>query len=155
MAQSKFEQEDELSGEIELISDNGKRLALIIRNVRTDHRVKFFSDAEDLLQVGAFCMARGEEIEPHEHRDYPRFPGRTTEVLVIQSGRIRVDIYSCDRTYLESSELSAGDVIILFDGGHGFTILEDVRMLEIKQGPYVGELDKIRFLRPPNIPTSV
>jgi mannose-6-phosphate isomerase-like protein (cupin superfamily) len=143
-----------MSGEIELISDRGMRLALIIRDARTDERVKFFSDAGDALQVGAFCMARGQEIEPHVHRDYPRFPGRTTEVLVIQSGRIRVDFYSCEQAYIQSRELDAGDVIILFDGGHGFTILDDVRMLEIKQGPYAGELDKTRFERPPDIPIS-
>ncbi len=30
-------------------------------------------------------------------------------------------------------------------GGHGFEVLEDVEMFEVKQGPYVGDSDKTRF----------
>ena len=30
-------------------------------------------------------------------------------------------------------------------GGHGFQVLEEVEMVEIKQGPYLGAKDKIRF----------
>ena len=42
-------------------------------------------------------------------------------------------------------ELKAGDVAVLFSGGHGFEILEDTLMLEIKQGPYAGTKDKETF----------
>lgn len=134
--------------DVEIIQHDGRRLALIIRDARTDERVKFFSDLEDGLQVGAFSMMRGAEIQPHVHRDFVRNPTQTTEVLVIQAGRMKVDFYSAARVYLESRELAAGDVIVLFDGGHGFTMLDDVRMLEIKQGPYAGDQDKERFVRP-------
>lgn len=134
--------------DIEVIRDGDRRLALIIRDARTDERVKFFSDSGDDLQVGAFSMAQGAEIQPHVHKNFARHPIQTTEVLVMQAGRMKVDFYSLTRVYLESRELAAGDVIVLFDGGHGFIMLEDVRMLEIKQGPYAGDQDKERFVRP-------
>ena len=37
-------------------------------------------------------------------------------------------------------------MILLCAGGHGFDILEETEMIEIKQGPYVGESDKTRFI---------
>jgi hypothetical protein len=41
--------------------------------------------------------------------------------------------------------LEGGDVILLVNGGHGFEVLEEVEMFEVKQGPYVGDQDKTRF----------
>ncbi|MDR0799851.1 MAG: hypothetical protein LBN18_08850 [Dysgonamonadaceae bacterium] len=69
----------------------------------------------------------------------------TQEVLFIKSGKIRVDFYDDDRSYLESRILYPGDVILLANGGHGFKMLEPSEMIEVKQGPYCGELDKTRF----------
>ena len=34
---------------------------------------------------------------------------------------------------------------MLISGGHGFKVLDEVEMIEVKQGPYAGEQDKIRF----------
>jgi hypothetical protein len=37
-----------------------------------------------------------------------------------------------------------GDVLALFNGGHGYEVLEDnTRVLEVKNGPYLGpEVDR-------------
>jgi mannose-6-phosphate isomerase-like protein (cupin superfamily) len=70
----------------------------------------------------------------------------TQEVLFIRKGRLRVDFYDTRQHYLRSCVLGAGDVILLIKGGHGFEVLEDVEMIEVKQGPYVGEQDKTRFV---------
>ena len=69
----------------------------------------------------------------------------TKEVLVIRKGKLRVDFYEDNQTYIESHTIEEGDVILLAYGGHGFEILEDCEMIEIKQGPYLGEQDKVRF----------
>lgn len=60
-------------------------------------------------------------------------------------GELRVDFYDDDRTYIESRILEGGDVILLASGGHGFEVLEEIEMLEVKQGPYAGDKDKTRF----------
>ena len=70
----------------------------------------------------------------------------TQEVLFIKKGILRVDFYDEYEDYLESKELCAGDIILLISGGHGFQILEEVEMIEVKQGPYAGENDKKRFI---------
>jgi len=36
-------------------------------------------------------------------------------------------------------------VILLATGGHGFEVLEESEMIEVKQGPYAGDADKTRF----------
>jgi len=66
-------------------------------------------------------------------------------VLIIKRGRLRVDFFDRNQNYLESSILETGDVILLAAGGHGFEALEEIEMIEVKQGPYAGENDKTRF----------
>ena len=84
-------------------------------------------------------------IPPHVHTPAPRTVEYTQEVLVVKRGRLRVDFYDEGRRYLESRDSGAGDMILLAIGGHGFEMLEDVEMIEVKQGPYAGEQDKQRF----------
>jgi mannose-6-phosphate isomerase-like protein (cupin superfamily) len=87
----------------------------------------------------------GKEIPPHVHNPVPREVHFTQEVLFIKRGKLRVDFYDEDRNYLESRILEAGDTILLATGGHGFEVLEEIEMIEVKQGPYAGEQDKTRF----------
>ena len=65
--------------------------------------------------------------------------------MFIKKGKLRVDFYDEDQTYLESRILKTGDVILLSTGGHGFEVLEEIEMIEVKQGPYAGDGDKTRF----------
>jgi mannose-6-phosphate isomerase-like protein (cupin superfamily) len=84
-------------------------------------------------------------IPPHVHNPVQREVFYTKEVLFIKSGKVRVDFYDEDRNYLKSTILEVGDVILLAYGGHGFEMLEDTEMIEVKQGPYAGDQDKTRF----------
>ena len=69
----------------------------------------------------------------------------TEEVLFIKKGKLRVDFYDEYEDYLESRVLNGGDVLLLVSGGHGFKALEELEMVEVKQGPYAGDNDKTRF----------
>jgi mannose-6-phosphate isomerase-like protein (cupin superfamily) len=88
---------------------------------------------------------KGKVIEPHIHNEVPRNITLTQEVLFIRRGKLRVDFYNNRRDYLESRVLEEGDVILLSSGGHGFETLEELEMIEVKQGPYAGGRDKVRF----------
>lgn len=79
------------------------------------------------------------------HNPIKREVEYTKEVLIIKRGVIRVDFYSDEQSYLRSTTLRAGDIILLAYGGHGFEILEEAEIVEVKQGPYAGDLDKTRF----------
>jgi hypothetical protein len=60
------------------------------------------------------------------------------EVLHIEYREVEANLYNNNGEKVESSILNSGNTILLLSGGHGFRILEDARMLEIKQGPYYG-----------------
>lgn len=120
-------------------------LAIIIRANYHKEGISFFTPNDFSQQLGYMNRPKGYIIEPHVHNLVERKVMLTQEVLYVKSGSVRVDFYNDLQEYLESTIIQTGDVILLASGGHGFEILEDAEMIEIKQGPYVGEEDKIRF----------
>jgi hypothetical protein len=130
---------------IERVHHGDLMLALIVRADFKRSGIEFFTPNEFSQQLGYMNRAQGYVIPPHVHNPAVREVQYTKEVLFIRSGRLRVDFYSEAQEYLESRILAAGDVILLAFGGHGFEMLEDTEMIEVKQGPYAGEQDKTRF----------
>lgn len=131
---------------IEHIEHDGELLALIVRASYSKPGISFFTENSLSQQVGYMQHPSGLVIEPHVHNPVTREVHLTQEVLVLRKGKLRVDFYDEDTVYLYSRTLEAGDVILLIKGGHGFEVLEDVEMFEVKQGPYAGDQDKTRFL---------
>jgi mannose-6-phosphate isomerase-like protein (cupin superfamily) len=130
---------------IEEVSHGGKTLAIVVRRGFRAEGVRFVTPDEFSQQLAFMSHPAGKQIAPHLHLPVPRAVSLTKEVLFIRSGRLRVDFYDDDRRYLESRILEEGDVILLAGGGHGFEVLEPVEMIEVKQGPYAGDADKVRF----------
>lgn len=130
---------------IEPINFNGHMLAIIIRANYQADGIQFFTPNDFSQQLGYMNRPREYVIPPHVHNPVPREVQFTKETLVIKSGKVRVDFYDDEQNYLESRILCRGDVLLLAYGGHGFEMLEDSEMIEIKQGPYAGEADKTRF----------
>src|SRR3989338_58470 len=128
----------------EQIMHNNQILAIIVSNSYSDKGIKFFTPNDFSQQLAYMNRPKGYKIEPHVHNAVPRNIDWTQEVLFIKSGRVQVDFYDQKRVYLESRVLSAGDVILLAHGGHGFKMLEETEMIEVKQGPYAGDQDKTR-----------
>ena len=128
----------------EVISE-GLNLALILRTEFKEDGIRFFTPNNFSQQLGYMKRAKGYIIDPHIHNPVTREVEYTKEVLFIKSGKVRVDFYDNDKKYLESEILNQGDVILLAYGGHGFEILEEAEIIEVKQGPYAGEKDKTRF----------
>ena len=120
-------------------------LAIVVRRQYRREGIEFFTPPEYSQQLGYMKRAAGYVIPPHTHNPVRREVRETKEVLIVRSGRVRVDLYTNEREYLRSLVLEAGDVILLADGGHGFEMLEDCEMIEVKQGPYTGDSDKTRF----------
>jgi len=123
----------------------GRTLALILGSQFKDDGICFFTPGDFTQQLGYMNRPEGYVIPPHVHNPVAREAQFTKEVLFIKSGKVRVDFYNDDQTYLESRILETGDVILLAYGGHGFEMLEPTEMIEVKQGPYVGDQDKTRF----------
>jgi len=120
-------------------------LAIIIRREYKAEGIEFFTEHEFSQQLGYMNRPRGYRIAPHKHRELSREVKQTQEVLLVRSGKLRVDLYTDEHILVESVVVQEGDVILLASGGHGFEMLEDSEIIEVKQGPYHGDQDKIQF----------
>ena len=130
----------------ESINFGDSTLAVILRTNFHAEGIKFFTPNEFSQQLGYMNRPQGYVIPPHVHNAVAREVQFTKEVLFIKRGKVRVDFYDDEQNYLESRALNAGDVVLLAFGGHGFEMLKDSEIIEIKQGPYAGDADKTRFL---------
>lgn len=120
-------------------------LAIILRNQYQKDGIEFFTPDEFPQQLGYMKHKKGHKIKPHLHNKIERTVNFTFEVLFIKSGIVKVNFYDLNKKFIKSDILYKGDVILLAFGGHGFEIMEDSEMIEVKQGPYAGDDDKTRF----------
>jgi hypothetical protein len=132
---------------IEKIEIDGILYSIILRaDFHQEEGIEFFTPKEFSQQLASMKRPAGYRIKPHLHNQNIREVVFTKETLVIKSGKVRIDFYNDEETYIESRELKTGDIILLAHGGHGFVMLEESEMIEIKQGPYVNqESDKTLF----------
>jgi hypothetical protein len=130
---------------VQNISDDLGLLAVIIRADFQADGIVFATPNELPQQLGYMKRPAGYEIDPHVHVLKRYDVQYSSETLFIRKGKVRIDFYSEDRQYLSSEILMAGDVVLLSRGGHGFEMLEESEIIEVKQGPYESENDKIRF----------
>ena len=130
---------------IEEIKAGDQLLAVIVSRDFHEPGIHFFTRNDLSQQLAYMRHPAGKTIDPHVHNPVSRNVHYTQEVLLIKKGRLRVDFYDDSQEYLESRVLHGGDVILLATGGHGFEVLEEIEMIEVKQGPYAGDQDKTRF----------
>jgi hypothetical protein len=130
---------------IETIADAGVVLAYIQRAGEAPAHTTFLTPDDCNLQVGHVVYPAGGEIARHIHLPIERHLVGSAEVLIMQRGRCEVDVYADDQRLVTTCELGVGDILIAVGGGHGFRVLEDTVLLEIKQGPYPGGAEKTRF----------
>ena len=130
---------------IEQIKIDDKIIAIIISDKFDKNGIHFFTPNDFSQQLAYMHHPEGKLIAPHIHNPVIREVHYTNEVLFIKKGKLRVDFYNDDKNYQESRILTTGDVILLVKGGHGFEVLDETEMIEVKQGPYMGESDKTRF----------
>ena len=119
--------------------------ALIIKKKRkfVKEGVDFITDDKNLLQLGFLNHKKNHIIKSHIHLKKRRIVNYCTEVLLIEEGKVKIKFFDNKSSDINKDKiLKKGDIIILFEGGHGFKILEKSKIIEVKQGPYVEGKDK-------------
>jgi mannose-6-phosphate isomerase-like protein (cupin superfamily) len=137
------------SNSAEEIIVDGRLYAIILRASFDAPGIHFFTPHQLSQQLASMSYPPGKVIAAHTHNAVQREVFHTQETLFIRKGKLRVDFYTDERTYSKSRILGPGDVILLIAGGHGFEVLEELNMIEVKQGPYAGDADKTRFVPDP------
>ena len=127
----------------EIRSADGGLIAMVVRAGERPEGVRFLSAPEDSLQLGVSGYRQGVTVAPHTHRSHDVTVPTGQEVIHVDQGRVTVDLYDREDRFLTRTLLAAGDTMLFLAGGHGLTMEEDTRIIEVKQGPYRGrETDK-------------
>lgn len=132
-----------MTEQLESYHDNGRLVAMVLRqNRKMGPGVHFLTSPDLPLQLGYMNHPEGKIIPAHVHNHARRTVENTSEVLLVREGRLGVTLYHEDGAVLSEFELGPGDIIFLCGGAHGFKALTPLEMVEVKQGPYLGEDDK-------------
>ncbi len=130
---------------IEWIRDGERILSVIVRR-KVDPAVTAFVTPNDFIQQAGFVVyPKGGKIASHTHKPLPRSITGTPETIYVRKGKLLARFYSETHELKGETIVEAGDILMLVNGGHGFTVLEDAVLFEIKQGPYTGLDEKERF----------
>jgi hypothetical protein len=129
----------------EIKSTNGKEtIAIIVRKEFSKDGLNFLSKSEYPLQLGVNSYSKGVKINPHVHVNREIVVTSIQEMVYIKSGKVTIHLFGQNKEPLGSYDLLSGDLVFLVSGGHGFDILDDTTIIEVKQGPYSGKtLDKV------------
>jgi mannose-6-phosphate isomerase-like protein (cupin superfamily) len=130
---------------IEEVRIDGTLCAIILPASFDEPGIQFFTSDELSQQLASMSYPAGKIIPAHTHNPVRREVFYAQEALFIRKGRVRVDYFPKRQEYRTSRVLGPGDVILLISGGHGFEVLEELNMVEVKQGPYAGDSDKTQF----------
>ena len=123
---------------VEIKNDNDELLAVIDNFGNFGKGISFYGTRGDFLQVGKFRYDKDHIMKDHRHIDRPRKTDKTQEIVVMFKGSCEAKIFDTTGSDLVAKMvLEAGDIFILYNGGVGFTVLEDdTVMLEAKNGQY-------------------
>jgi len=130
---------------IETIKYQDTVLAIVITHDHSESGVRFLTPTYYPLQMAYMSHNKGKLIQTHKHISYERIIKNTQEVLIIKKGKLKISFYDDNKNMIEEKTVTAGDIILLVCGAHGFEVIEDLEMIEIKQGPFCEDKDKIKF----------
>tara|TARA_Y100000389_G_scaffold147641_1_gene146543 strand:- start:15971 stop:16399 length:429 start_codon:yes stop_codon:yes gene_type:complete len=121
---------------LEQIFFEKKLYAIIVRNKFSKNGANFLTERSLTQQVAHMSYPAGHKIKSHFHKKWVRKIASTMEALFIKTGKLRIDFYTNRGKYLSSKVILEKDFILFIYGGHGFEVIKNVSMIEIKQGPF-------------------
>lgn len=135
------------SSEIDVFKDprTGRLLALVIRRRFKGQKYNFLTAPESGIQLGVSSYKKGEQVQPHVHVEKEKIITDAQECIVVKRGQMVLYVFDFDKNFIGKTTLHAGDVAFQSSGGHGFKIMKNTQIVEVKQGPFGGDKDKNRF----------
>lgn len=130
---------------VEIIHDGGVAVAYFIDPNWDPNKTTFLTPDHLGQQMGMIVYGAGEHIIPHQHLPITRKVQGTTECILVKKGECYIDLYNKNKELIYTKKMSEGEIVLLLGGAHGFRMIKDTILFEVKQGPYAGEKDKERF----------
>ena len=121
--------------------------AIVIRADESVSGIEFFSPSDFSQQIGLITRPSGYKVPAHIHNLVERKIEHTQEVLMIRRGSCEVILFNELNVVSHNIVLKVGDVILLAHGGHEINMITECEILEVKQGPYAGNMDKTALFK--------
>lgn len=125
-----------------ILDERNNILAIVIYSNQEFKGIQFISPDYFALQLGTMNRPKGEIVAAHIHKQQIRTVEGTQEVLIVRSGKMLVELFDDKKKFVQSVLVEKGDIILLAFGGHSIKMIENVELVEVKQGPYTQILDK-------------
>ena len=121
--------------------------AIVIRADESVSGIEFFSPSDFSQQIGLMTRPSGYKVPAHIHNLVERKIEHTQEVLIIRRGSCEVILFNELNVVSHNIVLEVSDVILLAHGGHEINMITECEILEVKQGPYAGNMDKTALFK--------
>lgn len=127
-----------------IIEINSKKGTLLFKHIRTNGKItNFFTEPYFPLQVGYIIKKNKSNIHKHKHQKPTEILSSSAEVLIIMKGKLKYFIWD----YLDTDHLiskgvaNTGDIIIMGEIAHSFKCLTEVKLIEVKLGPFMAKIE--------------
>ena len=129
------------------ISADNEVIAVVRRYSDWNDGLDFVTNEDAYIQIGTWKYDSGKVLDRHEHNRVVRSSDLTQECVFVVSGSMYVSFYNSNRVFITRIKLNQFDYAVILGGGHSYEIIDDnTRILEAKNGPYLGDdLDKTRY----------
>ncbi len=97
------------------------------------------TDPDTALGLLTLKHPKGKYLKAHIHTPKERITNRLQECFIVRKGKVRIDLFGPDKKFFKYIYLKEGQLFIALNGGHGFKILEDCEMIELKNGPFIDD----------------
>ncbi len=133
------------SNEVKKIYHDNVLYAAIFNLDDISDGLDFITSDEEFIQVGTWNYKKGKVLDAHYHNTFERSANKTQEMVLVLSGKIICNLYTETGEFISTHEIDKNNIIIQFNGVHEYEIIEDSKVIEVKNGPYLGpEKDRTR-----------
>jgi hypothetical protein len=127
-----------------VFSEKIGKIAIILKAADEVEATTFFSNPEDAMQIGLISTDINRGIPKHKHLLFERNLSSTSEFLLVRRGFCSINLWGTEEEAVQTFELKEGDSVLLLGGIHSIdSKTNNLLLLEVKQGPYAGNLDKV------------
>jgi mannose-6-phosphate isomerase-like protein (cupin superfamily) len=113
--------------------------ALFFRGTIESDGARFLTKQTDEFQVGVLQRPKGHKVPAHQHPRVDRMTHGVSEFLYLEKGHLKVTVFDEEWKPLGTEQLKAGEFLLFLRGGHEIEMMEECRIIEVKQGPYPGD----------------
>lgn len=93
-------------------------------------------EAQESVGILTLKHKKGSYLKAHIHKNAYRVTDHLQEAFIVRKGKVRIDLYGPDQKFFKYIYLNEGELFLAIDGGHGFHVLKDCEIFEVKNGPF-------------------